>query len=385
MLACAGLPGEGHEVSVDRPGGSLTPAPAGAQGAMGLPADALRLRKVTITDQQGYDQPVPAFSFLVPADWKVEGGVDWQGTPHCPENVARPWARAESADGTLGFEIFPPLMYHWDTDPQQQQLRLQVLAMGAQDCPFMPPMSAADFLHTQLLPSRRAGAQVLAVEPMPQVIAALDQSWGAGVQAMRQAGSQVRYVVDASRVRIRHGSSEEWISAGSVSISTVTLPGFSNAETQISQASWMFGVRAPAGQLDQHEQLLGTIVASYRADPRWQAAITRFTTGIRQSQVRTIQEIGRIYRETNDEVMARQHATWAQGQATGDAVAKSFSQYIRDVDEWQDPAGGSVELDAGYDFAWGNGQGDYIVTQDANWNPNVGLQETDWEQLERQR
>ncbi|MCB9779838.1 MAG: hypothetical protein H6742_14830 [Alphaproteobacteria bacterium] len=371
LLACVSLPGEGDG------------APGAA--AAGLPADALRLKKVTIMDRQGYDQPVPAFSFLVPYDWKTEGGVEWTGTPHCPENVMRPWARAESPDGTLGFEIFPPVMFTWDTDPQQQQLRMQVDAMGAQGCPYLPPMAATDFIQGQVLPAYRQGAQVVAVEPMPKVTAMLDQAWGPGVQAMRQAGSPVRYQVDAGRVRIRRGDSEEWISGTTATLSSMVMPGFSNAEVQTTQAAWMFAVRAPTGQLDANEKLLATIIASYRGDPRWQAAITRLTTGIRNSQIQTTIEIGRIYRETNEQVMASQNESWRRGQATGDAVAESFSQYIRDVDEWKDPAGGNIELGAGYDHAWADGQGGYIVTQDANYNPNTALRETGWKEMERQR
>jgi hypothetical protein len=56
---------------------------------------------------------------------------------------------------------------------------------------------------------------------------------------------------------------------------------------------------------------------------------------------------------------------------------------MRGVDEYRDPvAGSNVELPSGYNKAWVNGQGEYIVTDSVNYNPNVDLG-GDWTELKK--
>lgn len=53
------------------------------------------------------------------------------------------------------------------------------------------------------------------------------------------------------------------------------------------------------------------------------------------------------------------------------------------VDEYHDPvAGRAVDLPSGYRNAWVSGNGEYIVTDSLNFNPNVELN-GNWQRLER--
>ena len=41
-----------------------------------------------------------------------------------------------------------------------------------------------------------------------------------------------------------------------------------------------------------------------------------------------------------------------------------------------------IELTSGYEQYWSNGRGEYILSNDANFNPSVALKE-DWRLMER--
>jgi hypothetical protein len=56
---------------------------------------------------------------------------------------------------------------------------------------------------------------------------------------------------------------------------------------------------------------------------------------------------------------------------------------MRGVDKYYDPiAQRPVELPSGYTNAWVNGQGEYIVTESVNFNPNVEVG-GNWQKLGR--
>lgn len=45
----------------------------------------------------------------------------------------------------------------------------------------------------------------------------------------------------------------------------------------------------------------------------------------------------------------------------------------------------AVQLPNGYNYLWTNGQGGYILTNNANFNPNVEFQSDGWRRMERAR
>ena len=72
--------------------------------------------------------------------------------------------------------------------------------------------------------------------------------------------------------------------------------------------------------------------------------------------------------------------SYEKTQATVDQCNEAFDQTIRGVQEYQNPDGTSVELPLDYSHAWSNGNGDYVVTNDALYNPNSNRQGS-WQQL----
>jgi hypothetical protein len=80
--------------------------------------------------------------------------------------------------------------------------------------------------------------------------------------------------------------------------------------------------------------------------------------------------------------MTRQ--SWERRQASEDRIHKQWTQYMRGVEEYHNPIERRpVELPSGYREAWMKGRGEYILTDNPNYNPNVQAG-GDWQKLQRQ-
>ena len=77
--------------------------------------------------------------------------------------------------------------------------------------------------------------------------------------------------------------------------------------------------------------------------------------------------------------------TYENRQAVYDRISTNFSQAIRGVDEYYDPiAEQPVELPLGYDRAWTNHLGEYILSDDYSFDPNAGSN-LNWQQMQRRQ
>lgn len=63
-------------ISVFGCGGNTGEAPALA-GQVEEGGAMIRLERFDVIDYHGFGQPVTVVSFLAPADWRLEGGVQW--------------------------------------------------------------------------------------------------------------------------------------------------------------------------------------------------------------------------------------------------------------------------------------------------------------------
>jgi hypothetical protein len=72
-------------------------------------------------------------------------------------------------------------------------------------------------------------------------------------------------------------------------------------------------------------------------------------------------------------------------QETMDHVNANWDQYIRGVETYQGPFDKApVELPSGYNEAWANANGEYIVSNDANFNPNKGSN-VNWQRMNKNK
>jgi hypothetical protein len=347
-----------------------------------------RLRMVEVLDEQGFGEPVVALRFLAPVDWRIEGGVTWNVPRQCTGELVAVHVRATAADGMHGFEIFPSQVWHWSDDPSEIELWRMDASPGNR-CTVAPPMGAADFLIESLPGTFRPPFEVQSVEALPAVAEAL------AAQSTRMQAMQMPFQADAARVRVRYdakaGAIEEWLTAAvfEAAMKTISsgaaMQGRMEMTTQhISSASRIFGFRAPAGGLEQQERLFATMVASVQVNPVWEAALGQVALDLEQIQLRGGNERSRVWSEAMAEVASTQAEAWRNHQVSQSRLAEAWSQTIRGFETYVDPADGEAALlSSGFEAAWSNGAGEYVLSDQPDFDPNTVLTDQDWHRLER--
>ena len=348
--------------------------------------DYVSLRMVEIPDEQGFERPVVALRFLVPTGWRIEGGVRWNLPLQCQAELATVHVRALAPDGDLGFEILPSRVWRWSDDPTEVDYWRMSAGPGNQ-CAIAPPMAAADFLAESLPGTFRPPFEVIGVEPLPEMAAAL------AAEAQQLVAMNTPFQTDAARLRVRYddGASEEWLTAGVLQMNMqamstgAAMQGQMVMTTQyISSASRVFGFRAPAGRLDEQERLFATMVTSVQVNPAWEAALNRLALNLAQIQIQSAAERSRIWSEATAEVGRIRMEAWENQQASQDRVAQAWSQTMRGVETFVEPGGtATVELQSGFDNAWSNGVGEYVLSDQPSFNPNTVLANQNWTRMER--
>lgn len=365
---------EQPQPSTAEPEGPRRTPEAAPQGAA-----ALRLKTVQCVDQQGIG--VEAFRMLIPADWVFEGGVHWLlNNPGMPAVIA---FRARNAANTEAFEVFPNVSFYWTNNPMvHMTFPIGSLYYGNE---VRPPMGAQQMLREIVLPRYRGnipGLQVVREEHLPD----LARQVGAGAQAAPGAVTSA----DGARVRVRYsvgGQATEEEIYGVVEVTHVSMPVmFGSVEHIYWMADYLFSFRAPDGKLDGMAEMFWTITRSFQLNPQWYGRYMQVSQYLIQNQIQQIQHVGqlsRIISQTSNQISDMMMESWQQRQATMDRISENFSQAIRGVDEYHNPFDErGVELPGGHNYAWCNALGEYILSDDPNFNPNIGSNVT-WQQMEK--
>ena len=141
-------------------------------------------------------------------------------------------------------------------------------------------------------------------------------------------------------------------------------------------------LRGPVGHVDP--KLMATILASIRPNPQYQAAVSQFLANMSQIAQKGAMDRARIWQQAGQQISNIITQTYQQNQAIQDRAAEQFSQAVRGVETYIQPDGQRVELTGGYDNAWMNNRGEYLLSDQPGFNPAVQLQES-WQPLRKTR
>jgi hypothetical protein len=339
----------------------------------------MRLKTISCVDQQGVG--VEAFRMLIPADWEFEGGVHWlMNNPGRPAFIA---FRAYSPQGEEAFEAFPNIPFYWTNNPMVTMMfPMGSLYYGNE---VRPPAPALQVLQEIVVPRYRGqtpGLQVVAQEHLPGLAQQL--------RASSPAAPTGATSLDGGRVRIHYRQGERDIEEdvfGVVEVARAPTPMFMGMMENIFWvADYLFSFRSSAGQLDGLSDMFMALIRSFRLNPQWYARYMQVSQYLIQNQIQQIRHIGQISQiisRTSDQISDMIMDSYNQRQETLDRLSTQFSQTIRGVDEYYDPFGEQgVELPGGYGHAWSNALGEYILTDDPSFDPNIGSN-LSWEAMER--
>lgn len=333
--------------------------------------ETMRFRMVSIKDR---DDMIggEACSFLAPADWKVQGGIQWRLHPAMPAGLA---CRIYDPRGLTAVECFPALPYSWGSHLAATGFRIGSTYLGNEVQP--PPNDAKEYLTRLFLPRMRGNvrASIVKKEALPDFARLVKQ-----MEYPDVAG--VRIDVTAACVRLEYSVGGKVVEEDVYAVIAITRL---NPNNLFWIADHLAAFRAEKGRLDEKAPIFLTMIKTARVNPRWFSAYADLVRALSRAQVDHLRKIGEIGREIarNASQMREQNQRdWEARQARMDRLNENYSRYQRGVELFNDPvAGRPVELPANYGNAWRNDRGEYIVSVNGLFNPNESLDGT-WTRLD---
>lgn len=337
----------------------------------------MRLRQLTCTDTQGTGLEI--FRLLAPVGWQFQGGCQWLlDNPGMPAVVSFQVANPQGAEA---FEVLPNTNLFWNNNPMTRVMfPTGSRYFGAE---VRPPMGIQEALRGIVLPryrSRVQNLQIVSVELQPD-LPRLVRSEAAVSGGSAEGGKvRLRYTAQGRQIEEEIYGLVEVFRSPAASL-------FGAAETITWFIDSLVAFRAAAGLLDATADLYKVMSGSFRLNPHWYAAFKSIAVYLCQLQIQRIRhigQIGEIYARTGREIREQNLNDWYARQAVYDRLNTDWSRAIRGVDGFYDPHRQEVvDLPAGYGHAWANNLGEYIVTESADFNPNVGSN-LHWEPMAQQ-
>ncbi|HEX2981029.1 MAG TPA: hypothetical protein VHO48_12245 [Anaerolineaceae bacterium] len=356
-------------------------APGASADIQGQVVQGMRFTTYTCMDNQGTG--LEAFRMLIPVGWQVQGGVQWiSGNPSMPAVLS---FKASNPNGVEAFEAFPNQPFYWSSDPMTRM----TFPVGSYyyGNEVRAPLNAQQTLRQLILPRFRSvpGLEVIAEEHLPDLISQVRTT-------PQAAGPMSQTSADGAKLRVRYAAQgfpvEEEL-YGVVEYQRMGMPAmFGVIEMVYWMADYMFSFTARAGQLDGLKDLFTTMLTSFKLNPQWFARFSQISQYLAQNQIQQINNIGQLSQylsQVNNQISDTIISGYNQRQQVMERLSDRFSQSIRGVDAYYDPNSGyGVELPGGYQHAWSNSLGEYIVSNDAFFDPNQNSN-LNWTPLQQQR
>lgn len=337
----------------------------------------MRLKKFTYTDREGTG--LDMFSMLAPDGWQMQGGCRWLlDNPGMPAAIS---IQLYNPQGLEAFEILPNTNFTWNDNPMTRMM----FPPGSRyfGAEVRPLAGIHEAFRAYVLPRFRGSLpelQILKEEPLPDLPARMKSEALIGGGAAEGGRVRIRYRLPAGMV-----DEEIYGVVESVRIPYPTMFGYT--ELVLWNTAYLFSFRTAAGRLEAMEKLFNVMIHSFQLNPHWYAAYKSLIHALTQQQIQHIHHIGQISRiiaQTSEQIRQQNLNDWYARQATYDRLSTDWSRSIRGVDGYYDPHSEQlVELPGGYDQAWANPLGEYIITEDPNFNPNIGSN-LHWEPMQRQ-
>lgn len=337
----------------------------------------MRLKQFSYTDAQGTG--LELFRMLVPVGWHFEGGCHWLlDNPGMPAAVA---FQVSNPQGAEMFSVLPNINLTWNNNPMTGMMHpIGSRYFGAE---VRPPVSVHQALRELVLLRNRSnveGLQILAEEPQPDLPRLVKS------EAAISGGS-----AEGGKLRIHYswqGCQYDEDIYGVVEIFRTPLASvLGPSEILIWFVDYLFTFRAAPGLLDATMDLYKVMIGSFHLNPDWYAAFKSIAQYLAQRQIQRIQhigQIGQILAQTGSQIRQQNLNDWYARQQVYDRLSTDWSRTVRGVDAFLDPhCQEVVELPSGYGQAWANNLGEYVLTEDPNFNPNL-QSNLHWEPMQPQ-
>jgi hypothetical protein len=330
-----------------------------------VPQDSLKFTRLSVKDP-GINN-IEAVSFLIPSGWKAEGGVQWFPDYSILANLLM---RISDPQTGATIEFLPIQNFTWLT---QMVVPMQPGTNYLGNILWQPITDVSQFIQVFYLPQalrHLQGARVVARDDLPKLAAEVARSFG-GQSSVRSA--RVRY---------------EYPQAG--------RPWEECVYCTLVYTNWQMGTlwsvhsaysfRAPKGQLDRLTPVMNTTVSSARLSPEWYGGymyVQKLFQDRMNQSIKNAAAISATITRNSEEIRRMFSESYRQRSESQDRIHQRFSEYIRGVETYKNPyEDRPVQLPSGYGEAWVNARGEYLLSNEAGFNPNVG-DTTEWRRMDR--
>ncbi len=353
ILVIALTPGCNKQDS-SSPGAKESPAPAAGR--------MVRFLKHEVRDREGTG--LVAATYLVPKEWTVHDRLLWEYRDCF--NPIRYSAKLQSSDGSLKIEVFPDIAASWSMGPY-----------GTQG--MRPPANVKEALR-QFVNSVRPGRKlhILSEKAIPGSSTPPTQMGGSVTQTSTAGGIlRVKY-------QEKNRSVEEEFYA-TLSVVKVATQGVVYLESNVWTLSGLCSCTASGGNLEDCRKLVLMIRSSSHLELPFYNRYVQVQKLLQDQAYARIYQAGqlsRIISQTNEQISQSISDGYWERQKSNDRINEQFSDYIRGVDRYSDGGGTVYQLPSGYTNAWVNNRGEYLITDQTSFNPNVEFKE-EWKPLEK--
>ena len=380
-----------------KPGAAPSPA---ADPARPRPTGRVVMKLHTLTDKGSGG--MQSHTVLAPAGWTVEGGAWWPAPaffrilPSQDIKVTAPDGRMVHVGPSIGATDFLPSDY---AASQLGGKRPQE-GTASEGYPVLYMPANLDEWKTFIADKairtaypKATNVRVERVVPIPELTAILQRQLEPIKQQNAAANERSRAlgvgtfsfsdgaVLGASTTFELDGKSWEQLNVFGVM--------HTGLDTQVGRQLW-WGIEpsvaflAPAGKLEESLPLLMSISYSVRMTPAWAKMKSDHMAKMNQIDAKGAADRAQIWADSNREVSRIINDGYRERSASSDETHRKFINSIRGVEDYTTSAGGtSVQLPNEYSYVYGNGNGEYILTNEAGYDPNAdkGVNNTTWETM----
>lgn len=394
-------------------GNPFEPKPAATGNPFDQPPAAPATPTRVVMKQHTFLDPMngnrPSHTMLVPEGWRVEGGVQYADVQRFYKILPSQDIKVTAPDGRM--VQIEPNVSAIDFRPSEMAIR----QLGSR---ALPDGSANDGVLVLRMPESpdewralcdrairgslptATDVSVDPVEVMPELNDTISRIVGPLQQQQAMQNQQL------AGANIRGGVGGQGLSA----VAHYTLDGKRYDHLMVWATIWFgsdmevgrqykwsiepsISYRAEAGRLTAELPLLMTIANSLRLTPEWARQLADHSAKMHGIEMAGIAERGRIFAEgqrqyaASQRELARQRGEQiaARGRQidamytnptikTDDKGHESFIKAMREVTDYKAADGTdapAVQLPSHYSHVYGNSQGEYLLTNDGNYNPNL--------------
>ena len=349
-------------------------ASPGGKSNAGDGGSYLVMKKVQITGfgPDAAHASVPAYDLLIPSTWKIQGGVKFGGGPGgCFSDIFAMHLKASSADDSTFFGAGPDDSWQYSDDPSVLKSLndpyRRTPEVAGKPCRVAPPMKAEEYIRQNILKIYPSGTTVVSVAPFPELNAIVRKRQG----LVPGNGSTGATRTEAVRVQLAYQKDgkdiEGWLAVAIV----VNIYPAGRGSFYDSHATSLVEFAAPKAKLQANDKLFQVIISSLQPEPQWVAYSGGVLKQLYQAQAQKLAMIDQMRSQFYAHAAQTINGITANAISGANASAFHADQNVRGVQTFRDPTTGKTqELSNLYDHAWQNGSGEYIMSNDPNFNPN---------------